>query len=230
MAISFLVLFGSQARGDADGASDTDLLLATEEPGIRHVSEGKLSLSFYGLANLRERAAHGDLFVCHVVSEGRLLAGDAEQFDELRRAFRLRSDYGDEVAKASDLGRFLIRHGAGLRNDQLVNRRLAWVARTILIARSAETGHPVFSPKALAGWAHAPEVEALVSSRYSTERVTKSLRTLGEVIEQWGERAPAPEPRSVSSYRERFTLTDNAVALQTLAWRTGAKGSNDYPG
>lgn len=228
MAISLLVLFGSRARGDAVDSSDTDLLLATDEPGIRHVSDGNLSLSFYCDAELKERAARGDLFVCHVVREGRLLAGSTVLFDEIRSAFRLRSDYGGEIAKASDLGWFLIGYGSALGNVQLVNRRLAWVARTILIARSAESGSPVFSPKALADWAGAPEVEALVSNRYSAEPDAKSPVILRNLLEQWGWSRTVGVPESFGSYRERFAATGNAVALQTLEWRARIQADGQY--
>jgi predicted nucleotidyltransferase len=229
MAILLVILYGSRARGDAEESSDTDLLVATTEPSARHVSEGKLSLSFYGEGELKKRAKSGDLFVAHIVNEGRLVAGEPDLFDEICRAFQLREEYGAEIANASDLGRFLIRYGARLQNSQLVNRRIAWVARTILIARTAEHGKPIFAAKSLASWAVAPELEALVSNRYSAEHTPRSLELLEHVIARWGEPSIVPEPKSISTYRKHFILTRNAVALQVLSRSLREKRSQgDY--
>ena len=68
---------------------------------------------------------------------------------KLKEAFRFRPDYVAEIARATDLGWYLVRFGDEL-NSNLHAKHTLWCIRTILIARSAERHDPVFAPHLLA--------------------------------------------------------------------------------
>jgi predicted nucleotidyltransferase len=84
MTMSSMFLFGSRAREDHDGGSDTDLLIACEERQPRHVSIGKVSMFFYPWPKLLADAASGELFAGHIALEGKPIQDPLDQLGELR--------------------------------------------------------------------------------------------------------------------------------------------------
>jgi len=217
MTISAVVLFGSRARGDHGDGSDVDLLFVTGGPQPRHRTVSNLSLSLYPLDTLLNRAAGGDLFVCHLVYEAKPIYDPVGEFTRLRAAFRFRESYDREVQHASDLGWLLGRYGAALPNSGLVNRRIAWCVRTILIARSAEHRHPIFSPKALTVFSEDPSVGSLIKQKTAIDPPGPTvLLGLRGFLEKWGESDPAPTADDPADYRELFERTHNDVARGTL--------------
>ena len=85
MPIYAVALFGSRARGDHDPNSDIDLLLITSERRPRHVIDGNMSLSFYPKAHLSAKAKQGDLFVCHLVMEAKVVYEEDKTFEQIRK-------------------------------------------------------------------------------------------------------------------------------------------------
>jgi Nucleotidyltransferase domain len=216
MSVSAIALFGSRARGDHEPGSDTDLLLITSEPTPRHVTKDNLSLSFYPYEDLIVRAERGDLFVCHVVKEAKVLYDNDGHFEILRSSFRLRKSYSPEVQQASDLGWFLARFGQILDDPALVTRRIAWCVRTILIARSAESGAPVFSVEALTEFSGLPSVRRLIRQKADSKVTSQATGDLKQFLIHRGLEDPVAHAETTEPYRVRFSETSNDIAIQTL--------------
>ena len=216
MSISALALFGSRARGDHEPESDVDLLLVTSEPTHRHVTMGNLSFSIYPFVELMGRAKRGDLFVCHIVNEAKVLYDPGELLKELRSSFHLQKSYNREIGHASDLGWFLVRFGKSLANGSIVTRRIAWCVRTILIARSAERGDPVFSTAKLSAFAELPVAQRLIRQKGQDTLNPVMLDDLRRFLAKCGMADPVPNAASSDVYFSRFEKTANDVACQTL--------------
>lgn len=217
MTISAVALFGSRARGDHDEGSDVDLLFITSELQPRHRAVNNLSLSLYPMDKLLSRAADGDLFLLHLTSEAKPIYDPAGDFARLRETFRFRASYDRDVQQASDLGWLLGRFGGELPNDKLVNKRIAWCVRSILIARAAELRCPVFSPKALSAFSEDSTVDGLIRQKSADRPPTSdTLRHLLQFLEHWGKADPVPMANAPDRYREAFARTKNNVAQSTL--------------
>jgi predicted nucleotidyltransferase len=216
MSVSAIALFGSRARGDHEPGSDTDLLLITSESTPRHVRKGNLSLSLYPYEDLISRAQRGDLFVCHVVKEAKVLYDHDGHFEVLRSSFRLRKSYSSEVQQASNLGWFLARFGQLLDDPALVTRRIAWCVRTVLIARSAESGNPVFSVEALTEFSGLPLVRRLIRQKAESKVTPQAVDDLKLFLIHRGLEDPISHAETTEPYRLLFSETSNDVAIQTL--------------
>jgi len=215
MSVAAILLFGSLARADQTEESDTDLLLITVNDQTRHVSVGHLSMFLYPWPRLKLDAQDGDLFVCHLVREAKAIFDPDGYLLKLREAFHLRADYRREVAQATDLGWFLVRFGGEL-NSMLQAKRTLWCIRTILIARSAESGDPVFAPKILADRSESTFARELLTKRrdrWNDEAMRDCLRLF---LEEETTLEPFHKHADRAAFIERFTWTSNDVALQTL--------------
>jgi predicted nucleotidyltransferase len=215
MPVAAILLFGSLARADQSEGSDTDLLMITADEETRHVSVGSLSMFQYPWLRLKLDAQSGDLFVCHLVREAKAIYDPDGYLLKLREAFQLRSNYQREIAQATDLGWFLARFGGGL-NTALQTKRTIWCIRTILIARSAESGDPVFAPKILADKTTSAFARELLSRRHDRWGDEAMRHCLRLFLEE--ETTPEPFYKHADrvAFIERFTWTSNKVALQTL--------------
>lgn len=217
MTVSAVCLFGSRARGDHDEGSDVDLLLVTSEAQPRHSSMGNLSLSLYPIDGLMERAAAGDLFLCHLANEARPIYDPAGELARIGAAFRYRDSYDHEVEQASDLGWFLGRFADKLPNPGLSNKRIAWCVRTILIAKSAERRSPLFAPAKLATFAEDLRVLTLIQQKSADGGPDQALLTLlREFLHRWGAPDPVPDASSAAAYEAVFLRTHNEVGRKTL--------------
>lgn len=223
MTISAMLLFGSHARGDHDVYSDTDLLLISHDEQPRHVQKGHLSTSIYPLGDLMKRAQDGDLFVCHIVREAIAIYDPLDQLALLRTHFVLRESYRQEIQNASDLGRFIVDYGHSSKLTSLVNRRIAWCIRTILIARSAELKKPVFSAAELSVRADSENVMRVIKNK-DTDRVDPdAVRMLDQFLTEFGAARFQHGHVSYGSYIKRFSETSNTVALAFVR----AEGSSE---
>ena len=216
MPIVALALFGSRARGDAANHSDIDLLLVTQDRRPRHANIDHISLSFYPLQNLKAQARAGDLFLCHVLTEGRPLHDPDGVFPALRASFQLRTSYAEHIRKAADLGWLLARFGHCWAEAPLLRRRIAWAVRTILIARSAEAGNPIFSPAALAALGPSQITAALIASKDADHLSVDALTGLQRFLREEALADPLPTASDPHPYAELFRRTGNEVALGFL--------------
>jgi hypothetical protein len=213
MSICAIFLFGSRARGDNTPDSDTDLLITTSEGDLRHITRANLSMSFYPLEELTKRAREGDLFICHVVNEAKPIYDPEGQLDLLRSNFRLRVSYTRNIQHALQLGWFLVLYADQLRNKALVKRRLAWCVRTILIARSAEQGTPVFSAHELAKRAGSSEVMHLITQKDSKVLAPGIVGDFCAFLCAQGMREPPATSRE--EFASLFAKSRNDIALST---------------
>jgi hypothetical protein len=215
MAIAATLLFGSLARTDHGEGSDTDLLMINLEDETRHVSIGHLSLFIYPWRQLEQDAQSGDLFTCHLVNEAKALVDPDDYLAKLRRSFRFRQSYQEEVERASDLGWYLVLFGDEL-NSALLAKRVLWCVRTVLIARSAEQRAPVFCPQELANQTRSQPARDLLTRRHH-QRDDNSLRqALRAFLETELPLASRPIIADRSMFVTQFVATSNKVALQTL--------------
>jgi len=212
--VSAILLFGSRAREDNSRGSDTDLLLVSPPGTPQHKSIGHLSMFFYPWEKLKADARDGDLFVCHIVREAKPVFDPLSQLDQLRSQFRLRTSYAREITHALDLGRFLDRH-AGALNSNVVVRRMVWCVRTILIARLAERGTPVFAPLELAMAAPASAAD-LLADRHQRRLDATMRQRFRQFMMQEDPNGALPSGATVDDYRSLFLRTGNKVGLQTI--------------
>jgi len=102
-------LYGSRARGNADQASDTDLLVVGSEEGVvADAVEGldypRIKVSFYSWAEIERMRAYGSLYLHHIAEEGIPLRPAGEErlgqlLGDLPRFSRAREDlYGFRAA------------------------------------------------------------------------------------------------------------------------------------
>jgi len=215
MPVIAAALFGSRARGDNEPDSDTDILFITCDKTPRHMVRDNLSISSYSSEYLTEKARSGDLFLCHIATEAKLLYDDANNFSRIVDAFTYKASYEYEIRCATELGTFLVHYGPEFTSALEVNRKIAWCVRTILIAKSAEVRQPVFSPMALAGFASSQDVLQLIRHR-SNRRVSRAmLARFFDFLSHWG--APDVERDKLQSeaYYRVFSSSDNKIGLQT---------------
>ncbi|UPJ84678.1 nucleotidyltransferase domain-containing protein (plasmid) [Bradyrhizobium sp. 183] len=214
MPLWSMALFGSRARGDDDPQSDVDILFITDEEKPRLINSNRMSCSFYPSSHLLTKAKQGDLFVLHLVREAKVIYDDRDDFAAMSRAFRLKKSYDPVVEQASSLGRFMLRYSDGFDDAALVNRRIAWCVRTILIARAAEERKAIFAANALAEFANTRSVEQLIRNKGAPVLDASILKGFSAFLDKWGRSGIEPEAPA-EAYLEYFKRTGNSVGLRT---------------
>jgi predicted nucleotidyltransferase len=227
MTITAMLLFGSHARGDEDMFSDTDLLLISEDDRPQHVQKGHLSTSIYPLDDLLTRAQQGDLFVCHIAREAKAIYDPSDQLELLRQHFALRPSYEREIRHASDLGWFIVDFSVESHLQSLLNRRIAWCVRTILIAKSAELGRPVFSAAELAEFAHSEDVLKLIKNKETDRADPGAMAMLRNFLLAFGAARFYRGAPDYGAYLKQFSDTANNVALSLIRAEASSQTS-DY--
>jgi predicted nucleotidyltransferase len=218
MTIVAQYIFGSHARGDYTKESDIDLLAVTDDDIFSSFSHGELNVSFYPRTNLLEDARKGSLFVMHIVREAVPTYDPENIHADVVRNFRWRSDFSDEIAKASDLGWFLLHQQTRFRNRQVVNRRISWSVRTILIALTAESGAPLFSPHELAHFADKSYVDRLLSLKSRDTITMDDLADLRAFLTEFGRKTPAVVlVEDLKGTWIHFRDTKNSIGIKTIA-------------
>lgn len=96
-----LILYGSRARGDHRQRSDVDLLGVVESQSIhREVTSRGASFYHYPSHTLLAKAKAGDLFVLHLVEEGKVLHDTLNFFEQVRQSFRYKTSYSHVIMEA----------------------------------------------------------------------------------------------------------------------------------
>lgn len=228
MTVSAIWLFGSRARNQQSRGSDTDLLLVGSENRTRHVSVGHLSMFFYTWEKLVRDAQEGNLFTCHIVREAVPVYDANGILERLRENFTLRRSYATEIQQASELGWFLDRYSSELPTT-IVARRMIWCIRTILIARSAETGTPVFSPEALMQFARSFAARELLTERHQRHADAAMRHKFRLFLREEAMPLPFADSWSMDEFEDRFQSTENHVALQAMhSGRLGLEDTHTY--
>jgi predicted nucleotidyltransferase len=159
-------LFGSKARGDDRRNSDTDLLGVSDggpirlENSVRGVSQYR-----YPYGYLRKKSEEGDLFLAHIVFEGKVLHDTANSFQRIKEYFRFKATYSKEVLEAHAIIAFMTQNSR-LIKTRLQRSRLIWAIRTLVAARQAEKGYISFSSKALEDFTGIEGLKNCIDTRY----------------------------------------------------------------
>lgn len=212
-AVIGAALFGSRARGDYHAGSDVDVLFWTEGGWPQAVTTCGVALAHYPRHMLLEMAARGDLFAGHLATEAVALWDPQDLLGELRRAYVQPRDLSQVIANATDLGRFLLDRDRHFPPD-LFNKRAAWVARTIMIARVAEEGELVFSMQRLTEHLESPEGQRLVNAKDDGQVFERHLQTLSHFLAAHGDTTRLRV--NCQSFRNLFLRTNNQFGLKTL--------------
>src|SRR5260370_42411186 len=112
----FTILIGSRARGTADEYSDIDIVRvghkrAVNQKKLARLACGDAHVSYIDYDSDVFRSLHesGSLFIHHILTEGKLLAGDARKWKQLARDFRVVRDLSPEIKEQQRLCRWLAR-------------------------------------------------------------------------------------------------------------------------
>ena len=180
-----LILFGSKARGDDRKNSDIDLLGVVDggaiklEKSVRGVSQYR-----YPFGYLKKRSEEGDLFLAHIVHEGRALHDTANAVQQINEAFRFRSSYETEVCTAHGIIEFMGHRERLIRTKQQ-RSRLIWGIRTLLVARQAEQEKVGFSSRALEEFSGCRDLKRIIDNRYTVD-VSEIVKAASFVADMFG--------------------------------------------
>lgn len=216
MAILSLALYGSRARGDYNDSSDIDLFAITNEEHYRMIIRGNSNLACYPKNLAIERAKNGDLFILHICEESKEIYSNGFEINNIKSAFEYKKDYSYEKLCASDLAWFLIDFNSNFRDVLLLNKRIAWCVRTILIASSAEIKSPVFSKDRLVDFSGKKIVSELITIKESKTLKGYIFKDLQKFLIDYNLPKPKLDILSLNAYHELFTKTKNAMGLKTL--------------
>ena len=212
------VVYGSRARGDFTHASDFDVLLVETDTGrFSSTSVGGVNCHTYSNEQLFAFAGAGELFALHIASEAIPLFDNSGFLPAFKEAFRFKESYRSDISYASEVGWLLTMGRESFGSAPYVNRRIAWVVRTILIASAAEQRKPVFSARALADLSGNAALEDLISVKDDDNFNPRALERLREFLIVYGyPGAREAVSMPLSELRERFLKTGNKVGIKTL--------------
>ncbi|EJM13450.1 nucleotidyltransferase family protein [Pseudomonas sp. GM21] len=215
MPILSLVVYGSRAREDHSVDSDTDLFAVTDDERYEMIVEGTTNIACYPLAQAISRAEGGDLFFMHISLEAKVIYDPGNIFDKIRRSFIKKESYSTEISNASELGYALIAHAKNIQDYYLLNKRLAWCLRTILIARSAELGHPTFSKEGLADIFQDKALIGLISLKDNETYIAKAYPEFHSAFLKYGTGPNTQMPTDFSELMVYFLERENLMGMKT---------------
>jgi len=157
MNIQCFCVYGSNARGDADASSDVDCFGIHDEAKYRTVTHGNFNMVLYPLPLAKKIMLEGNLFALHLKQEAIPLSNQ-DLFHEITSLFKYKENYSYEIQSASMLLDFILKNEHKIFNKPLLNQRLSWCIRTILISKSAEERNPVFSKEKIAAKYNTTEI------------------------------------------------------------------------
>ena len=119
--------------------------------------------------------------------------------------------------------------GPKVKNWHLLNKRMAWCVRTVLIAQAAEVRKAIFSARELSQFGGSEAVGQIIGNKDSSERPRMSLELFERFLSQMpGGRAPMDFPDSLSALLVRFENSGNVVGEKTIRALMGESASNSY--
>ena len=207
-------LFGSRARGDEDAESDHDILVWSEGAHPYTIRLGMHAMAVYPSDYLLRKAEQGDLFASHLVHEAKEIWDPHFLLTELRERFSPKQSYGREIRLAAQIGTFILKFHHRMPSA-LINRRTAWVVRTILIAKAMEIGAPVFATRELTDLLCAPEAVPLIALKDDAEFRPDGILGLKSFLS----RRTTPfngDAGTIEEFRVLFEVSGNEFGLQTI--------------
>lgn len=229
MAILALALYGSSARGDNNELSDVDLFAITDDDEYRMLVDGKINMACYPLPLALERAKDGDLFILHICTEAKEIYAFSGEFQQLKTTYCYKETYSREIAHASDLAWFLVDTGSHFRNFTLLNKRIAWCVRTILIAKSAEIKTPCFAASDLSTFSGTPHTALLIDGKNSVIFRPELLEYLVVFLNIHASARPVIKgDKMLNEYSLLFKSSGNSMGLKTLLSIQGDAAAENY--
>lgn len=210
-----VVLFGSAARGDNDPCSDIDILILEDSSYPKSIKDGKIELQKLSKADAIRKAEAGDLFMLHVVHEGLVISDPERFFPKLRESLQIKHDYLRERTEALLLAAFISQNWGHFKDLNLLNKRISWSVRTILISRLVESGRIVFSPAGLAASAPNIDVSQLIQLRRSSSSPHDLIPLLRAFVGELGGREYLK--LSKAEFARKFRDLGKSVALSTFS-------------
>lgn len=212
-----LILYGSAARGENVANSDCDLFAIADSDHHSMIVKNNVNLAVYPFIQCLEMAQNGDLFMMHVVQEGKVLYDRKDYFSLLTTCFQYKKNYAREVASGSDLGWALLQVAHKSNNITLINKRIAWCVRTVLIARTAEEREPIFSASGLAERFNDPAIKDLIENKASDRLDGALLSAFSKFLDKYGKQRPDWIPCDDPVHLSRLLEMDgNVVGAQTM--------------
>lgn len=215
MPILSLVVYGSRAREDHSVESDTDLFAITNDERYEMIVEGTTNIACYPLSQAISRAEGGDLFFMHISLEAKPIYDPSGAFESVRKSFIKKEDYSSEISNASELGFALVAHSEHIQDYYLLNKRLAWCLRTILIARSAELGRPTFSKEGLGEIFQDNSLIELIALKDCESFTAKAYPQFCSAFIKYGSSPSTQMPTDFSDLMVYFLEKDNMMGLKT---------------
>ena len=178
-----VMVYGSQARGSAEPASDVDVLqVVAKNAGSYQL--GRVAVTAYTPAHLHQMATHGSLFVLHLREEGVCLVDEGGVLARALRAYRPPPSYGPMRRELRAAAQALAVKVADFKlRSQPMGRLGIYLLRTALYVEAAERGFPTFDVDLAAkrqGYEHLGEVLALRRSHILS--LDEALAVRGAVL------------------------------------------------
>jgi hypothetical protein len=215
MKIDAMMLFGSAARGENTPSSDIDILAVTEDDAPFRRNFGAAEMQFLPKSELFSMSERGDIFAIHLALEGVVVFDVSGVFSEFKEKLCIKESYEDQRLMASELAWFILDMGPVFNNQFLINKRIAWCIRTMLISKLVERGRFVFSPHGIARAFDDVDVCALIELRRSKSMDEGRFVQLRRFIDKYG--SPRPGVADIDEYKELFLKSRNSVALSTIS-------------
>ncbi|QCB46274.1 nucleotidyltransferase domain-containing protein [Hydrogenophaga sp. PAMC20947] len=214
--ISSLIIYGSCARGTNTSTSDVDLLSITSEGEYRMVVQNKINLALYPRSLAIKMAKNGELFMLHIVREGRPLIDFNNDFEFLQSNFEFKKSYSKEIEDATNLGGAILQFGSNVKNKSLVNKRLAWCVRTITIAKAAEQKLSIFSAVGLSEFLHDKSILDLIENKNNLSETPKIMKKFEKFLHTHGSSTRILSANSLLEYKSLFNTNSNIVGSKTI--------------
>ena len=215
MPILSLIVYGSRAREDHSEDSDTDLFAITNDERYEMIIEGTTNIACYPLTQAITRAEGGDLFFMHITSEAKAIYDPSGAFEKVKKSFIKKDSYSSEISNASELGFALLGHANNIQDYYLLNKRLAWCLRTILIGRSAELGSPTFSKEGLGKIFQDDDLIDLIALKDCESFTAKAYPQFYSAFIKYGCPPNTQMPTNFSDLMIYFLQHDNMMGLKT---------------
>lgn len=225
-----LILYGSRARGDFRAQSDVDLLGIVEQGAIRSgPAIQNTSLHLFPFNVMLSKAQGGDLFISHVLKEGKVLHDSIGMFEQVKSQFKWKSSYADEREQAVLICRFIISNPTCLTRRQL-RKRLVWSLRTMIISSAAEKRCAVFGANDLEKWSSIRGLKKLIDNKFTIE-IEEAISISRSVLRKfddtnWSINWPIGKIAQISLLQERGGICESSASLVFPSLSSMAVGSD----